>query len=190
LPPLLVDPTAEESAIACWTEAQRAASWAFGYRVEHITTDGRRRVVLGPHHSTSFGVQTPPPIESAPAEVLDAWEALSEVVTTPYATARLEHVLFAAKHGNGFARAIAAAEAYLRCADGWSREYDAVGDLQTELALSRAVGNHSLRQRIIDLVLDRAQAALTPPTGGQERSWETWSCSKTSAKCRTGTMPC
>jgi hypothetical protein len=165
LPPLLADLTAEEFSEAGWNDVQRAASWAFGYRIQHTAAGGRGRVMLRPYFSASFGEQMPPPVEAVAAEVVDVWESLSEVVTAAYGSARLEHVLFVAGRGNGFARATAAAESYLECAGGWSREFDRVGDLQTALALARAVGNHPLRHRIIDLVLDRAQAVLTPTDG-------------------------
>lgn len=142
LPPLLGDPTSEGTTVTVsegttvtgWTDAQRAASWAFGYRVEHSIIDGRNRVVLGPYFSSSFGERVPPRVESVAADAVDVWEALAGIVTSPYAIARLEHVLFAAKRGNGFARAAAAAEAYLACAGCWSREHDSVSDLQAALA--------------------------------------------------------
>lgn len=165
LPPLLADPVPEEPSANDWTDVQRAVSWAFGYQVEHSSVDGRKRVLLGPYFASSLDEQVPPPAESISGQVADVWESLAGVVTSPYAVSRLEHVLFAVKRGNGFRRATAAAEAYLRCADGWSREQDSIADIQTALALCRAVGNHQLRQLIIGLILDRAHAALTPVDG-------------------------
>jgi hypothetical protein len=104
LPPLIVDPLIDPAESEVWTTEQHAAALAFGYRLQHVTDTGRDRVELVAFHTLSGGEERPPRVCAIESAVVDVWEQLAASVTSFYGIARLEHLLFQARRGNGFTR--------------------------------------------------------------------------------------
>jgi hypothetical protein len=165
LPPLMHGSIAtedqdEDEDASCWTLYQRAAGWAFGYRVTESYADGRRRVVFEPYFAISGGEQSPPPVDRVADEIVDAWEAIAEDVTASYSRARLQHLLFVRRRGNGRDRARAAVRGYIDAAAGWDRDADRLHDLRIALRLARAVGAADLASEIMTELAVQARLAL------------------------------
>lgn len=159
LPPLVRDSDGaeEDGAANIW---QTATSWAFGYRVALRTEKRSRRIIFEPFFAMSDGEQMPPKIAEVDDEVVDAWEALAAAADAPYARARLEHVLFERRRGNGAERARAAAKGYLEASGDWERGRDRVVDLSLALHLARAVGAEDIATEVLSELTHRAECAL------------------------------
>lgn len=83
----------------------------------------------------------PIPLDQLPAAVADFWSEMATHVKAPQCLARLHHLLFELKHGNGGEHARKAASAYLELGScDWSR-LDQVDCLYWSLELSRRVGD-------------------------------------------------
>ncbi|MEU7793443.1 DUF4209 domain-containing protein [Micromonospora tulbaghiae] len=121
-----------------------AAAWAFSYKVRIDQSSGRPRIVFVPYFEAPDGEAYPPHVRSVPSSVVDMWEILASHVSTPYARARLEHLLFEARRGNGKDRAKAAALAYIGAAEQWDTGHDKIESLSISARLARAVGAREL----------------------------------------------
>lgn len=80
------DAAHDGEANATWTEVQRAANIAVGYRVAVREDGGRRRVRFEPFFS-SGDAHLPPPASELSSELLDCWDRLAEQVHVPFASA-------------------------------------------------------------------------------------------------------
>lgn len=137
----------------------RAAAWAFAYRVVIQDKNGRPRVVFEPHTSGT-GIQSfPPAVEDVAADITEAWSLLANEVSSPFAIARLNHLLFERKYGNPRDHAARAIDSY--CDDAASRDWHrAQLHLTIALRLSRAIGDTDRIQKVLTLLIDAAEKSL------------------------------
>lgn len=137
-----------------------AVQFAFTYRIQQKIVDGKPRAVIESKYRNPDGTQSPPPVDEASQEIVDAWAKLSEKVMAPYARARLEHLLFARKHDKAIEHAKKAIAAYRESSKIWKRSFDQIDDLSIALRLSRAIGNINLSQEVMAEIASAATAAL------------------------------
>ncbi|MDX8052853.1 DUF4209 domain-containing protein [Lentzea sp. BCCO 10_0798] len=137
-----------------------AIQFAFTYTIQQKMINGKPRATIEGKYRNPDGTQSPPPVDEVPQEIVDSWADLSEKVNAPYARARLEHLLFARRHGNAVEHAEKAITAYRKSSKTWKRSLDQINDLSMALRLSRAIGNASLSQEVMAEIISAATAAL------------------------------
>lgn len=165
LPPLLTTTGARNEEAGA---VRLALLWLLSYRIEVSSKNGKMRVVVEPDFRTSSGVQAPPNLSEVGDEVIAVWKELSTLTSAPFATARINHLLYERGGQERRERALLAIDAYLDSASGWERGLDRVYDLERALRLSRAVHDEARTDRSIRELLDNAFASLrsVEPTPG------------------------
>lgn len=139
---------------------ERAVAWALDYHVETVDDEGRRRVRLAPAFVHDDG-SDPPEVRAVPAEVVDVWRELLDLVQEPPALARLHHLLFQHNGPNSVEHARSAAAAYLKSARDWDRGLDAVKDLAATTRLARAIDDRDLVSESLERMTDLAEQQLS-----------------------------
>lgn len=100
----------------------------------------------------------PIPLDQLPVAVADFWSEIAAHVKAPQCLARLHHLLFELKHGNGGEHARIASSAYLELGScDWSR-LDQVDCLYWSRELSRRVGDSG--DRVIEPLMHLAELSL------------------------------
>lgn len=111
------------------TAGDNDAGWlatAFDYMVPWKPwTTSEDSETFGQMMTGGFG-SYPMPLRELPSEVLDLWASAAAQCTDPAAVARLNHLLFAAKHGHAGARLRAAAGGYRLLASSSRERHDRV----------------------------------------------------------------
>lgn len=142
------------------SEAARAAATAFGYKMREVVDGHRRRLNVEPTMRDSHGQDVPPLLDKVPEAIVELWAGLADRVTEPAGRARLEHLLFAARHGNARDHAQRGARAYLDAASQLSGSLDEVDDLAYALRLSRAVADADWANEVMSRMAAAAEQEL------------------------------
>lgn len=148
---LEVEKTNQEHGVAIWTV------WAFEY---HARDSPSQPGHFQPFMIFADGTGNMPFIGELPAACLEWWSLLAEQVVQDRAKARLEHLLFLRRHGNGGTRARRAAEAYLSLAAG-STDLHVVDGLKIVIELARRVKQEDLARSAVALAYRHAVSALS-----------------------------
>lgn len=141
----------------------RAVALAFGYHTEEAQEDGRRRLTIEPFRKGPDDEQVPPPVATLPADVVEVWAELVELVTAPFAVARLAHLLYERRHGRARNYALRASDAYLASAPLMEHLSDRVKMMSAALRLTRAIGDAGRSAQVQDAMLRFAETTLTDP---------------------------
>jgi len=140
---------------AAWTV------WAFQYGPH---SSDLKAEPFAPNITYADGRTNIPRLRDIGDEVLDWWELLAAEVTHPVARARLEHLLFLRRRGNGLERAKAAAECYLDAATHfWPVGLETVDCLRYALDLARRTGQSELAKNVVEAVVEQTDIALRDP---------------------------
>ena len=148
---LKVEEARQQPGAATWT------LWAFEY---HSQGSPAQTDYFKPWMIFADGSGNMPFIRDLPASCLDWWGLLADQVNEARPRARLEHLLFLRRQGNGGARARRAAEAYLDLATG-SPDIYTIDAIKVCLDLARRVKRDELVQAAIDLTCKHAASALS-----------------------------
>lgn len=124
----------------------RGASWAVGYRFDRRD----RRTKLAPRLEVDESAD-PPRVRHVAEEVVDSWERLAARVSGAAVRARLFHLLFERRRGNGRERAAAAVRGYLEVVGVWRRD-SLVEPLTAALDLARSTGQDDLAAEVLGTV--------------------------------------
>jgi hypothetical protein len=125
----------------------RGATWAVRYRFDRKD----RRMKLSPRLELGDDDADPPRVRDVTEEVVDSWERLAERVSGAAVRARLFHLLFERRRGNGRDRASAAVRGYLDLVEVWRRE-SLVEPLAAALDLARSTGQYDLAAEVLGAV--------------------------------------
>lgn len=136
----------EERAIDPVGVVLRSATWAVGYRFDRKD----RRTKLSPRLELDDGAD-PPRVRHVTEEVVDSWERLADRVSGAAVRARLFHLLFERRRGNGRDRASAAVRGYLDLVGVWRRG-SLVEPLTAALDLARSTGQDDLAAEVLGAV--------------------------------------
>lgn len=137
------------------------AGWlmtAFDYMLRRGIKENRKDPeVFSDQWATSVSVY-PVPLGQLPVEVANFWSEIVVRVDAPQCVARLHHLLFELKHGNGGEHARKASSAYLELGiSDWTR-LDRVNCLYWSVELSRRVGDTA--DRVIAPLVELAELSL------------------------------
>jgi hypothetical protein len=152
--------------LSSWVEAEQADSqpraalwilWAFEYYPKESPAD---HDFFQPWMIFGDGTANMPYVRDLPSECLEWWSQIAERVNELRARARLEHLLFLRRYGNGGVRARRAAESYLAVASS-GRDIHAVHAVRIALELSRRTGQNDVAKTAIELTTKLATDALT-----------------------------
>jgi hypothetical protein len=102
----------------------------------------------------------PPPLSEITPQFTGVWSTYASAVTAPVVRARLNDLLFEARHGNRRDHARAAAEAYLDATTQAEYPINAVPLLERALELTIATRQNDLRDRAVERMLADTGAAL------------------------------
>lgn len=133
---------------------RQAVSWAFGYRIKVAHLDQKWRVLVEPYFKGASGETIPPGLDVISSDVVKIWDELAGEVTSPFAVARLRHLLFEKNFGNAREHAIASASAYMERAATWPLGLNRAKYLSIALRLARAVGDRGLVNATTNAMLD------------------------------------
>jgi hypothetical protein len=158
--------SALRQSLSAWREAEEASQqpgaatwtvWAFEY---HSQGSPAQPDYFKPMMIFADGTGNMPFMRDLPAACLGWWALLADQVNEARPRARLEHLLFLRRQGNGGARARRAAEAYLELATG-SPDIYTIDAIKVCLDLARRVRQADLVQAAIDLTCTHAASALS-----------------------------
>ena len=137
------------------------AGWlmtAFDYHLMRGVEESRKTSDAFDQSMATAEWSYPIPLKSLPQEVANFWNEALLLIRAPVGVARLNHLLFELRHGNGGEHARAASNAYLELGvSDWSR-LDRVNCLYWSLELSRQV-NDSI-DRVVEPLADLAELSL------------------------------
>jgi hypothetical protein len=143
------------------TSEVSALQLAFMYVVDETATEGGKpRLTVQPCLCGADGEEHPPAPRSLPFEVHQVWEDAADRAQSDFVRARLRHLLFGARHGNGRQQAQAASDAYLAWAGQLGTPGDQIRAMRRAYRLARAVGDQERMDAALERLSASAQAAL------------------------------
>lgn len=148
---LEIEQANKQPGTAMWTV------WAFEYHPEGSPT---QRDHFKPWMIFGDGSANMPYLSELPDECLEWWSQVAERVNEPRAHARLEHLLFLRRHGNGGIRSRRAAENYLAMAAA-GRDIHAVLAAGIALELARRTGHNDIAKAAVELAASLTIDLLT-----------------------------
>jgi hypothetical protein len=129
--------------------------WAFDYRLTP-----RERPELSPSNRFADGASYPPELNDIGDDVVAWWENLACLVRHPVARARLSHLLFVLRRGNGRDRAGDAARAYLDMADARKSRLELVSAYGAALSLARQTGQGEIATAALEAIVRLTKVSL------------------------------
>lgn len=137
-----------------------AAQWAFYYHAEVKQVEKSAKVSLNPFFIGPSGESQPPTVTAVSAEIVTAWSDLAGMVRSPFARARLHHLLFERKAAEAHRHARVAAENYLLAAEKCENGHAKSENYSVGLRLARAVKSNDIADSIISSMTDYARAEM------------------------------